>query len=130
MTFATYVRDLTSGEMAALGERVARAKFRPLPGRGYMVSEVFDFWEPCERAFFLHLKAGGSIHRHTDEFIKGSTHHLVWTTNTQCENWWMEDGQERVCHMEAGKRYLVERAPLHWSFNHGDTDRIHLLVEF
>ncbi len=128
--FAEHIGDLTPEQFQMLGELASRAKFRDLPGRCYMTSEVWDFWEPCDRAFFILLRAGGSVHRHTDEAIKGVTHHLVWETNDGCENWWLEDGEERVCHLHQGGRYIVQRAPIHWSFNRGATDRIHLLVEY
>ena len=128
--FATYVADLTAIEMERLKELESKAKFRELLGRGYTTSLDVEFWEPCSRAFFIRLVAGGSVHRHSDAVVKGVTHHFVLETNPGCENWWMEGDVERVCHMEAGKRYAVERAPIHWSFNRGTTDRTHLLVEF
>jgi hypothetical protein len=131
VTFATYVSDLSQGEIEALQDLADKAKFRELLGRGYTTSaDITDFWEPCARAFFIRLPAGGSVHRHTDEVVKGVTHHFVLATNPGCENWWLDGDVERVCHLEQGKRYAVERAPIHWSFNRGETDRVHLLVEY
>jgi hypothetical protein len=130
MTFAERVSSLTTGEMAGLRQLAARAKWRDLPGRQYRTAEVSDYWEPCDRVFFVLLPPRAEIHRHNDEAIKGITHHLVLQTNPQCLNWWLEDGQERSCHLEAGSRYAVHRAPVHWATNEGETDRIHLLVEY
>jgi aspartyl/asparaginyl beta-hydroxylase (cupin superfamily) len=101
-----------------------------LPGREYLTCEVTDFWEPCSRAFFIKVPPHAQIHRHSDEAIKGVTHHLVLETNPKCLNWWIEDGEERSCHLETGGRYIVQREPVHWATNDGETDRIHLLVEY
>lgn len=133
--FATLVGKLSSGEMRALAAlaRTARWRERQQPDRLYYTAEVprAEFWEKCDRAFFLLLPGGGVIHRHTDVAIKGITHHFVLATNDGCVNYWLDDqGRERQVHMEAGHRYDVLRAPVHWSRNDGDTDRIHLLVEY
>lgn len=128
--FATHVRRIRSDEMIRLAELAANARWREVTGRAYDTADV-AFWEPCVRAFFIRMQAGGSIPRHHDEFIPGTTHHLVLATNEGCENWWVDTrGRERCMHLAQGHRYRVERSPLHWAFNRGETTRIHLLVEF
>lgn len=128
-TFATLIGRISDDDMEKLRELAATAQWRDVPGRLYDTADVC-FWEPCSRAFFIRIPPGGGIPRHHDEFIPGTTHHLVVTTNDGAENWWVDTkGVERVVHLEEGCRYLVAREPLHWARNEGRTDRIHLLVE-
>lgn len=127
--FATHLCEIPGAEMRLLAELAASAPWREIPGRAYDTADV-KFWEPCSRAFFIRIPPRGEIPRHHDDFIPGSTHHLVLATNEGCENWWVDRrGRERCVHLRQGHRYLVERSPLHWAFNAGATDRIHLLVE-
>lgn len=129
-TFATLLGEIPESQMEELRRMSARADWREVTGRNYDTADV-TFWEPCKRAFFIRMKAGGDIPRHHDAFIPGTTHHLVVETNEHCHNWWKDStGRERHIHMKAGYRYKVERSPLHWAFNVGKTDRVHLLVEF
>jgi hypothetical protein len=129
-TFATLVGKISVSQMEELRRMVAMADWRDVTGRGYDTADT-EFWEPCKRAFFIRMKPGGDIPRHHDAFIPGTTHHLVVTTNSHCHNWWRDDkGRERHVHMKQGYRYQVARSPLHWAFNAGKTDRVHLLVEF
>ncbi len=127
--FAELVGALSSDEMERLRSLAETAEWRDVMGRAYDTADV-SFWEPCSRAFFIRMPPGGSIPRHHDEFIPGSTHHLVLDTNDGCENWWIDtQGVERMTHLAAGHRYKVAREPLHWALNKGATTRIHLLVE-
>jgi len=129
-TFATLVSKISPSEMEELRRMVARANWRDVTGRGYDTADT-GFWEPCKRAFFIRMKPGGDIPRHHDAFIPGTTHHLVVSSNAKCANWWQDrEGNERQVHMKTGYRYQVERSPLHWAYNHGRSDRVHLLVEF
>lgn len=130
MSFASLVAVLTEGEMVMLQKLADDAPWRPIPSRHYDTADITDFWEDCERAFFIRIPPKGFIHRHRDEAIKGATHHLVLQTNHKALNWWQEDGQDCCIHLKAGVRYAVQRDPLHWATNDGDTDRIHLLVEY
>jgi aspartyl/asparaginyl beta-hydroxylase len=130
MMFASLVGSLTPGEMTRLQSLARNAPWRDIPARRYDTADITDFWEPCVRAFFIRIPPKGFIHRHSDEAIKGITHHLVLQTNPKSLNWWLEDGQDCCVHLEAGKRYIVQRDPVHWATNEGDTDRIHLLVEY
>ncbi len=128
--FATDLGLIRDIDVQRLDELAAKAPWREVTGRNYDTADV-TFWEPCTRAFFIRIPPGGDIPRHHDEFIPNRTEHLVLATNDGCENWWVDTkGNERVTHLAQGHRYLVERSPLHWAFNHGNTDRIHLLVEF
>lgn len=128
--FATVVSRLTDTDMQRLTCLYDTAPWRDVPGRDYDAAEV-QFWEPCTRAFFIRIPPGGAIPRHHDEFITGTTHHLVLMSNEGCENWWIDTkGRERCVHLEQGFRYQVERSPLHWAVNRGDSTRIHLLAEF
>lgn len=127
--FATHVGALTVEEMRKLQALAETAPWREIPGRLYDTADV-TFWEPCSRAFFIRIPPGGEIPRHHDDFIPGSTHHLVLATNARCTNGWIDRrGRERSMHLEQGHRYLVERSPLHWAHNAGEIERIHLLVE-
>jgi hypothetical protein len=129
-TFAELLGKLSLGDMAHLRGMVQNAQWREIPSRRYDTAEA-QFWEPCQRAFFIRIPPGGNIPRHHDVFIPGATHHLVVQTNDRCLNGWIDTaGMERSVHMQAGYRYRVAREPLHWATNDGDTDRIHLLVEF
>jgi hypothetical protein len=133
VSFATFIGFLGPYEMERLRELAAKAHWRVLDERHdrlYSTAEVKDFWEPCKRSFFIRIGPGGLIHRHRDEAIKGITHHLVVQSNPKCLNWWQEDGQDCCIHLEAGCRYDVKRDPVHWATNEGETDRIHLLVEY
>jgi hypothetical protein len=128
--FAAEISKISDSEMEELRRMAARADWRPVEGRGYDTADS-GFWEPHKRAFFIRMKPGGSIPRHHDKFIHGTTHHLVLQTNPMCGNCWLDTmGSERTTHLKAGYRYIVERSPLHWAYNHGKTDRVHLLVEF
>jgi aspartyl/asparaginyl beta-hydroxylase (cupin superfamily) len=128
--FAVHIAEIPRAEMLELADLAKHAPWREIPSRAYDTADV-KFWQPCSRAFFIRIPPGGDIQRHHDDFIPGSTHHLVLATNEGCENWWVDRrGRERCVHLRQGHRYLVERSPLHWAFNRGSEDRIHLLVEF
>lgn len=128
--FAVHLRKLTEQDLWGLRMLAHLANWRDVPGRSYDTADV-GFWEKCTRAFFIRIPPGGEIPRHHDDFIPGTTHHLVLATNPGCENGWIDRrGRERSMHLREGHRYLVERSPLHWAFNRGKTARIHLLVEF
>lgn len=100
------------------------------PANRYHTLDVSHLFPDYKRAFYLKLPAGTGIHRHVDAGDV-ETDHIVISTNPQCLNWWIdEDGNECSMHMEQGKRYRVNRKLMHWSHNGGDTDRIHLLLEY
>lgn len=80
------------------------------------------------RAFFLRLRPGEKLHRHTDAGDCDS-YHVVIATNPGCLNWWKDDDGEHSIHMEQGCMYRVNRTLEHWAANDGETDRIHLIIE-
>jgi hypothetical protein len=129
-TFATLIGPISDNHMDRLHRMVQYANWREIAGRQYDTADV-SFWEPCTRAFFIRIPPGGSIPRHHDVFIPGTTHHLVVQSNKDAWNYWLDTkGQEQRIHMETGYRYRVAREPLHWATNDGQEDRIHLLVEY
>jgi hypothetical protein len=131
VSFARHIGQLTSEQMSRLQYLSDTAHWRDIPARHYITADVPDFWEPCNRAFFILVPPKGEIHRHNDEAIKGITHHLVLKSNPKALNWWIDEkGDERSIHLEEGHRYIVERDPVHWATNEGETARIHLLVEY
>lgn len=87
--------------------------------------EIAEFPD-YKRAFFLLIPQGGMIHRHTDTARPGKTYHIPVETNKKCVNIMYPGGE---FHLEIGNIYQVNRQIEHESFNHGKTNRIHLLVE-
>lgn len=81
------------------------------------------------RAFLLRLQPGAAIHPHVDA-DDVETLHFVLQTNDGARNYWVDDSGEHSMHMEQGKVYRVNRKILHWAVNNGETDRVHLLMEF
>jgi hypothetical protein len=130
-TFAQLIGKIPDLEMDELRRMVRDAKWRTISGRNYDTADVTNYWDRCTRAFFIRIPPGGDIPRHHDVFIPGTTHHLVVQSNPQSLNWWLDtQGREQSIHLLEGHRYRVAREPLHWAENRGDTDRIHLLVEY
>lgn len=73
------------------------------------------------------LRAGDTVNPHIDHMDTGERWHLVLTTNTD-SFWWDETDGE--VHMEAGYWWgPVPYKRLHAVWNHGDSDRIHLVVD-
>ncbi len=128
--FATMIGKIPASHMLELRQMVRDANWREIPSRHYDTADV-NFWEECQRAFFIRIPPNGFIPRHHDVFIPGTTHHLVVQSNPHSLNGWIDTkGNEQLMHLEEGHRYQVSREPLHWAANQGKTDRIHLLVEF
>ncbi len=131
MTFAKRLGSISASEMRWLTDKLETVEWRHrhLPDRDFYTASIFDFWEPCDRAFFLKIKPGGMVHRHTDPLINGETHHFVVSTNPECENFW-HDGADHSMHMKQATRYAVDRKREHWASNQGTSDRVHLIVEY
>jgi hypothetical protein len=107
-----------------------RREWKVSVGRAYQTMDLSDLYPATyKRAFFLKLPAHTELHRHTDTG-DCETEHFVLQSNAQCLNYWMEDGIEHSMHMEQGKRYKVNRRLMHWAHNDGETDRVHLLLEY
>ena len=120
----TDTADVGSGEIARLARLATDATWEIVEGRGYQTA--FIDYPGSIRAFFVKLPPGAAMHKHRD-CGDCQTDHVVISTNDKCFNWWDED---QSVHMEAGKRYTVDRTLLHWATNDGETDRVHLLVEY
>jgi len=107
------------------------------PGRLYDTAEA-DLSQPLfagsSRAFFIKMAPGSNVYRHRDppgvvDYFY--TDHIVCSTNDRAFICWDDEGVERSQHLDLGKRYrIVDRSVLHWAVNDGDTDRVHLLIEY
>jgi hypothetical protein len=108
------------------------------PGRYYDTAEATQIDHPllkgCARAFFIRIPSGERVYRHRDppEVTEHfDTDHIVVSTNDRSFICWEENGTDRSVHLELGKRYrIIDRGLLHWAVNDGETDRIHLLIEY
>ena len=118
-------REITADAVADMAALLNGAEWEVVNGRGYQTVDVSDKLPDFKRAFFVKLPPGTSMHKHVD-CGDCQTDHVVITTNPQCLNYWGND----PIHMEVGKRYTVDRTIEHWAVNDGDTDRIHLLLEY
>lgn len=106
-------------------------------GRMYDTAEA-DLSHPLlagsSRAFFIKMVPGSNVYRHRDppgvvDYFY--TDHIVCSTNDYALICWEYEGVERSQHLGLGKRYrIVDRGVLHWAVNDGDTDRVHLLIEY
>jgi aspartyl/asparaginyl beta-hydroxylase (cupin superfamily) len=93
--------------------------------------ELTDRWpvDIWQSAFFLRLGPGGNIHKHVDEAHPWNTYHIVLLNNDQCINRvWQGARQHDFC-LQPGGIYRIDRSIPHESFNNGDSERIHLLME-
>lgn len=109
-------------ELPVSGNRKWRHK--QSPNDDYYVANVPPMLG-AEQAFLLKIPPGGKIHRHTDETGK-RTIHIPIQTNPKAV---IEIDGERV-HMAVGRYYEIDRSIPHESRNDGDTDRIHLMLEY
>jgi len=125
--FAVIKGSVSADQMQAYAALLSSADWEIVRGRGYQTYDVTDKL-PYYRAFFLKLPPHTELHRHVDAGDV-ETDHIVMQTNQQCLNWWMDGNKEQSEHLEQGFCYWVDRTVLHWATNHGDTDRIHLLIE-
>lgn len=125
MSFILSKSDVGAVELSKYDAMLQQALWKAPEGRGYHTADVTLLVPGVKRAFFLRLPPGGYISKHVDA-NDCETDHIVMQTNMACVNYW--DGGE--AHMEQGKRYTVDRGIPHWAVNNGDTDRVHLLVEY
>lgn len=108
------------------------------PGRQYDTAEVTDlspaFLAGASRAFFIKMQPGACVYRHRDPIevtANFDTDHIVVTTNDKAFICWEDEGGDRSVHLDLGKRYrIVDRGVKHWAVNDGETDRVHLLIEY
>jgi oxalate decarboxylase/phosphoglucose isomerase-like protein (cupin superfamily) len=94
------------------------------PETDYYIWDVSERFPGKARAFFLRIAPGGRVHRHVDTCRTVTTHYCV-ESNDQCA---MVFGDEEI-RLKPGESRVVDRTVEHYSYNHGATDRIHLLVE-
>lgn len=104
-------------------------------GREYFVAPVLlnhPLLAGARRAFFLKIEPGGMIHPHTDSASENFvTDLIVVDTNKRCRTYWQVDINTYSMRLEQGHRYrMAQRGIVHWATNAGDTDRIHLLIEY
>ena len=80
---------------------------------------------------FIKIPAGGWIKRHSDNGGRPegtTTIHVVLSTNDKCKNIsYAEETQE--IHLPINSIWEFDTLPEHESFNHGDTERIHLVMD-
>jgi len=84
-----------------------------------------------EHGRFIKIPAGGRIKRHSDNGGRPDgtkVFHTVLSTNEKCLN--ISYGREtQEIHMPVGTVWEFDTLPEHESFNNGDTDRIHLVMD-
>lgn len=122
---------------AALEIFAQMSRWNRPPGRAYQTAEATHVEHPllkgCARAFFIKMAPGEWVHRHRDPpgvIDHFDTDHIVVSTNDKALICWEENGY-RTQHLELGKRYRIrDRGVLHWAVNDGNTDRVHLLIEY
>jgi aspartyl/asparaginyl beta-hydroxylase (cupin superfamily) len=95
------------------------------------ITELTDRWpvDIWQSAFFLNIPPGGQVHKHVDEAHPWNTYHIVLLTNDQCINRVWEGEREHDFRLQPNGIYRIDRSIPHESFNHGETERIHLLME-
>lgn len=126
-SFAVDVGTVPASELESIAALAGKAEWRPI--REYFTAEVTGSFPECQRAFFIKIPPKAQIYRHTDSVYE-TTHHIVVQTNPGCVNGWSDEDGDHEMHLEQGRRYLVDRFCEHWAKNAGDTDRIHLLLEY
>lgn len=130
MSFVTDMRQVSDAEMGVYRRLLDSAVWKVADGRDYQTADVTPHVPGTKRAFFIKLPPEGVMHPHVDAG-DCRTDHIVMTTNPNAFNWWNDNvnGFDSL-HMEQGWRYAVDRTIEHWATNGGDTDRVHLLVEY
>jgi Aspartyl/Asparaginyl beta-hydroxylase len=121
MSFATLLGD------GDLQQYMPPTLWKVADGRDYQTAFI-QAPAGYRAAFYLKLPPKSMLHAHVDA-ADCETEHVVIQTNEHCLNYWRDADGDHSQHMEAGKRYKVDRAVLHWAINAGDTDRVHLILE-
>lgn len=128
--------DLNRDDRAAAVEvLLSVTEWKRPEGRDYFVAPVtvkHPLLEGAKRAYFLKLAPGGMIHPHTDSASENfDTDLIVVDTNKRCRCFWQVDINTYSMRLEQGHRYrMAHRDIVHWAKNSGETDRIHLLIEY
>lgn len=130
MGFLLTAKPVSPEVMAHLRSFLAGADWEVVEGRGYQTADITHLTEGAyKRAFFIKLPPHTQLHRHTD-CGDCRTDHIVMQTNPLAINWWLEGDTELCAHMQENCRYEVDRTVPHWAVNDGDSDRIHLMLEY
>lgn len=131
--------EIPADDHAAASQVLAQiTEWHRPPGRTYHTAEATQIDHPllagCARAFFIKMTPGARVHRHRDPpqvVERFDTDHIVVSTNDRAFICWEEAGTAQSVHLDLGKRYrITDRGVLHWAVNDGDTDRVHLLIEY
>lgn len=134
-----FATEIPANDHAAAFEILAQmTEWNRPPGRLYDTAEATGIDHPllagCTRAFFIRMQPHTNVYRHRDplEVTQNfDTDHVVVTTNDQSFICWNDGNEDRSMHLTLGKRYrIIDRGVLHWAVNDGETDRIHLLLEY
>lgn len=134
-----FARELPSDDHTAAMEVLRQiTHWEVVPSRHYHTAEATHIDHPLltgsSRAFFIKMIPGARVYRHRDprevvDFY--DTDHIVLSTNAHSFICWEDATGEHSVHLDLGKRYrIIDRGVLHWAVNDGDTDRIHLLIEY
>ena len=129
MSFILSSREVSQTSMEMYRLMMHMLDWEIAQNRGYQTADVSQLFPEYKRAFFLKLPPGTAMHRHVD-CGDCATDHIVMQTNPKCLNFWCDENGEHSVHMDEGCRYNVDRTVLHWAENNGETDRVHLLVEY
>jgi aspartyl/asparaginyl beta-hydroxylase (cupin superfamily) len=127
--FVLSCRKVSETELGVYRRILDGARWKVAAGREYQTADVTEHVPGTRRAFFVKLPPGGSMHWHTDAG-DCQTDHIVMTSNEGCSNDWLDESGTKSMHMLDGHRYSVDRTVMHAARNEGQTDRIHLLVEY
>jgi len=101
-----------------------------LPATDKIIFEILHACRATRLGWVLITKVppGGEIHAHVDDGWNVKHHdtkvYAVLQSNAQCVNWVVD--QEAI--MQAGECWLFNNQLLHGLWNHGDTDRISMMV--
>lgn len=137
----SYIRTMPEYERAYYREMAKRCEWRAATGkdRYYMqcsIKEPLIGFPGYLNAFFVKLPARvGKLYRHSDSDLQRPctyvSYNVVVQNNPRCiSSWWDPvSGEEMSVVLEEGKVYLTDRTVEHQSWNRGDDDRIHLIVE-
>lgn len=93
-----------------------------------LVPQLSKIWDRSRwaRALAVKLEPEGYLHPHAHAGdTKLTKNHIVLATNDDC----MSSNGEKEEHLDLGGVYWMRPQLKHESFNRGDTDRIHLIME-
>lgn len=122
-----FAKEIGTVDLRPWTDALQGVSWKVAQGRDYQTAFI-PAPQGYSAAFFLKLPPHTDLHRHVDAGDR-ETEHIVVQTNPQALNWWVDANGEHFQHLQAGRRYVVDRTVEHWATNHGETDRIHLILE-